>query len=201
GSAAELASALPFCLETNWGFVTRPAAEQTICELRASRELLVEYRSVVNQIGKPWSAETTSACHRGLALLRARKNLCESVPAPWPSAVISALERGVHLFDRLEEEDRRLAVRYDVSKLAASALEGEWRKSDRSFWPLSALARRRIRKTLRQSVSGSGDPNPENDLPILARIEKNRKDIEAIDLGVLPAEIWSGLATKVEIPR
>lgn len=123
----ELARALPACVGTKWGFITRAQANQILEELRSAVACVVEHRSVSARIGEPWATNVVAACRKGIALLQERETLRSGLPAPWPDPLVAELQRGIGLLDRIPVEERRLSVRYDASRVNAVALHAAWR--------------------------------------------------------------------------
>lgn len=199
-SAAEaLAPVLLDSIATTWAFTTGIDANHIMRELRIAAALVHEHRSVASQVREPWSAQVTAACREALALLREREALRAGLPEPWSAAVVETMERGVRCLRHIVEQEPRLTVQYDATRLNASALESGWQRAEQSFWPLAALRKRRIRKALAAAVTGGGEPDPVADLPILGDLEQTRAEIAAMDLRALPREVWSGLDTRIDV--
>jgi hypothetical protein len=114
---------------------------------------------------------------------------------------MAELQRGIGLLEESAENERRLAVRYDISRVNASTLYADWQKAEQSLWPLSLLGKRRVAGSLTSAVAGGGQPDPGADLPVLANLEKIRADVAAIDLRALPPGIWAGLQTSIEVAK
>ena len=197
----ELARALPACPGTKWSFTTNGDATQASERLRSAAALVSEYRSVSNRIGEPWSAQVMTTCRKGITLLQEREALRSELPAPWPPSLMSELQRGIGLLDRLVEDERRLSVRYDASRVNASTMLDDWQRAEQSVWLLSWLRKRRVAASLNSAAAKGGQPDPATDLPVLANLEKIRADVAAIDLRMLPAGIWSGLQTSIDIAK
>ncbi|MGR3464817.1 DUF4011 domain-containing protein [Limimaricola sp.] len=81
----------------------------------------------------------------------------------------------------------RLAADYppDIdTRLDVAALDAEWRAAQGGVWPLSALARRRVRGLL-QSHARAGSVDPDADLEALHRLGRARAALEASPLSHL----------------
>lgn len=196
---AEFTRRLAVCIGTNWSFVARGNASEVIADLRSAVIPLNEHRSVVTQIRDPWPLQVVAACRKVLELLHERETLRASLPAPWPASLIAELERGIGILRQLAQEESRFTVRYDISRISVSALEGEWRKAERAFWPRSVFAKRRIHASLRTAVIGGGEPDPLSDLPRLSTVEGLQAEVAGINLRALPPGIWLGLKTSIDV--
>jgi very-short-patch-repair endonuclease len=201
GVLGELGRALPACAGTRWSFAARVDATEVFQELQAAIAVVAEHRSVAGGIDEPWPLQVIAACRKGIGLLPEREGLRKGLPSPWPPSIIAELERGIGLLERLPEEERQLSVRYDVSRLNASLLYGDWQKSEASIWPFSMLGKRRVSASLAAGVTSGGQPNAVSDLPVLVRMETIRAQIAAIDLRALPPGIWMGIQTSVEVAK
>ncbi|MCR5870752.1 DUF3320 domain-containing protein [Sphingomonas sp. J344] len=80
-----------------------------------------------------------------------------------------------------------------VRDLDPEALERQWREASASFWPLSALGRRKVARLL-QGYATSGEPRPEKDLPNLRRMKAQLAVIDGTPLTDRPLPI-AGLDT------
>ncbi len=75
-----------------------------------------------------------------------------------------------------------LAASYQNSlgDLPLDQLDLQWREAVSKWWPMSWFAKRKVRKLLQTYVdAGSGNANPETDLPALRGIFKSRKVLDA----------------------
>lgn len=111
-----------------------------------------------------------------------------------PELPLAELERAAR--ERAEAEAAmaaargRLAAEYrdDAdSRIDLAALDAEWRAAQGGIWPLSALARRRVRAVL-QSHARAGEVDPGPDLEALHRLGRARAARDASPLAHLPAE-------------
>ena len=85
------------------------------------------------------------------------------------------------------DAEGRLAANYpatEVRNLDYEALDGQWRGATATFWPLSALGRRKVTRIL-QGYADSGTAKPEIDLPHLRRMKEQLAKIDRT-----PANDW-----------
>ncbi|MBB3713507.1 very-short-patch-repair endonuclease [Limimaricola variabilis] len=111
-----------------------------------------------------------------------------------PDLPLAELERAVEARREAEAEMAsargRLAADYpeDVdTRIDVSALDAEWRAAEAGIWPLSALARRRVRSVL-QSHARSGTVDPGGDLDALHWLARARRTRDASPLAQLPGD-------------
>jgi very-short-patch-repair endonuclease len=94
------------------------------------------------------------------------------------------------------DAERLLAASFlpdQVRRLDHDALERQWREASASFWPFSALGRRRVKQLL-QSYTESGTIRPNEDLPQLRRMKEQLATIDHTPLAERPLPV-AGLET------
>lgn len=197
-AVVDLVSVLPECIGRNWAFAARAGVHSVLAELRSATVLVQEHRSVSAKINQPWPVRVSEACRDGLHLLQERQRLRAALPAPWPITITGQLARGVQLLQQIREAEGKLSVSYNSGAAGSDfvALVRQWESAEQSFWPISWLAKRRIKSAL-AVLAGGAEPDAANDLPILSQLEKMRSEVNYMDLGVLPPEVWSGLRTGI----
>lgn len=200
-SLLELAGVIPGCVGTRWGFLVRSNASYALDELRSATECVREYRKASASLDEPWRANVVTACQKGIALLQELGSIRSALPSPWPTDLVEALRKGVELLQRTTEEEGRLSVRYDLTRVNASLLYAEWQSAEKRLWPLSSMDKKRVANSLAKAVVGGGQPEPANDLSVLVTLEAIRAEIMSIDLRVLPIGVWGGLQTSVEVAK
>ncbi len=82
------------------------------------------------------------------------------------------------------DAEQHLSATFPVSgvrNLDYEVLDRQWREASASFWPFSALGRRKITRLL-QSYADSGKARPEDDLPNLRRMKEHLATIDRTPL-------------------
>lgn len=108
---------------------------------------------------------------------------------------LTALETAIAAY---REAERGLAASFapaGVRDLDAEALDREWREASASFWPMSALGRRKIARLL-QSYAEAGATQPDEDLSRLRTMKAQLAIIDASPLNARPLP-FAGLVTDV----
>ena len=80
----------------------------------------------------------------------------------------------------LAEARARLAASYDeaeILRMPLDRMDADWRAAGASFWPVSALRRRKVRKLL-QSYATGGTASPEGDLRALGRMRDRLRELQ-----------------------
>jgi very-short-patch-repair endonuclease len=119
---------------------------------------------------------------------------------------------GPKLLERLQAALGRLEARHDATQqlsgdyrnnaldsLPVDQLKDKWAEAERKWWPVSAVRRRGVRKTLRQARRDPAQPNVANDLDVIAEIQ--RLDVELAgyaDLADKTNGLWAGQATSIK---
>lgn len=94
------------------------------------------------------------------------------------------------------DAEQRLSATFpaaEVRNLDLEALDRQWREASASFWPFSALGRRKVTRLL-QSYADSGTTQPEDDLPHLRRMKEQLAAIDRTPLNDRPLPV-AGLDT------
>lgn len=106
---------------------------------------------------------------------------------------LTALETAIAAY---REAERGLVASFTpsaVRDLDTEALDGQWREASASFWPMSALGRRKITRLL-QSYADTGTTQPEEDLPRLRAMKTALAAIDTSPLNTRPLPV-AGLDT------
>lgn len=96
----------------------------------------------------------------------------------------------------------RLSATYtdeDLMRVPVAELDTAWREAATRFWPLSWLAKRRVRLLLGTFTSG-GTPLPETDLPTIGRIQLALQKLAADPMAKCVPD-WAGRHTNPEVVR
>jgi very-short-patch-repair endonuclease len=200
GAVADLAKALPLAAGRDWRFVLRADA-RSVCErLQAGVGLLNTHRDINAQLAADWPQPVVSACRQGLLLLARRRAAHADLGQPWPADLVAELQKGLALIDEVGALTNQLSVPYgeQVDQLNVAQLQRDWAKADKAIWPMSWLAKRKLRAALESTVTGEGEPDVARDLRLLVRVRALRSEIHALELGPATEGVWAGLKTRPE---
>ena len=103
--------------------------------------------------------------------------------APDSGSPIAALDDYAEVLRKYRAEIARLSVGYaDGSEQTVDhdALAAQWAAAADRFWFFETLARRKVAKELARMGGTPSRPDPDNDLPILARLASLREQLDAI---------------------
>lgn len=200
---AELVRSLPDAFGHRWSFVFRPDVRDLLGRLREGFQLVVRHRELTVQIAPAWPEWVVARCKKALALLAERERVFGEISKPWSSDIAAELNKGLGLLDELATADSSLSVRYGepVDHLNVHQLQRGWAEAERSVWPLSAIRKRQLAKTLQDCVTGAGDVDVAKDLPLLVRIRELKTEIGKVEIGPVTEGIWAGLKTRPEFVR
>ena len=111
---------------------------------------------------------------------------------------IEALQEAVGRLEAYGNWQESLSCAYEP--FAWRALDGEvlghrWAEAETEWWPKRFFARRRIISEMRTGGS-RGNPNPENDAPVLARLRQEGQAIDRLNQQLSTIKGWSGHSTK-----
>jgi very-short-patch-repair endonuclease len=197
---ADLARNLPAAFGRHWGFVFRSDVRDLLDRLRGGFELVAQHRGLNAQISPAWPESTVARCKKALALLAERERVFSELGKPWSSDIVAELEKGLRLLDDLSTNERSLSVQYgeQVEQLNVHQLQRGWAEAEQSAWPLSWLRKRKLCKALQECVTGEGDANVANDIPVLVRIRELKAEIAKLEIGPVAEGVWAGLKTRPE---
>jgi very-short-patch-repair endonuclease len=108
------------------------------------------------------------------------------------AASLTALENAI---GAIREAQAKLSGSYsnsEIPRIPIEQMDQDWRKAGTKFWPMSALARRKVRKLL-QSYTQSGKSDPATELSPLRIIQESLQLVEQSKLSSLP--VFGGLET------
>lgn len=203
GALAVLAKTLPQTAGRDWRFVLRPDAKTLADRLQEALALLAEHQGHSAALSPPWPDSALAACKRGLQWLASRQETFGQLGQPWPMAMAQELEKGLALLEGIDRETKQLSVRYSdqVEQLNVNQLQRDWAKAEKAIWPLSWLAKHKIRKELDAVVTGEGEPNVAGDLRAWVEIRALRSQVLALEPGIETDGLWAGLKTKPDLVR
>jgi len=201
GAVGVLARALPHAAGRDWRFVLRADARNLSERMQAGAILLKQHHDISAQLAADWPQPVVAACRRGLALLTQRRASHAGLGLPWAAELQTELQKGLALLDQITKTSQQLSVTYgeQVEQLNVTQLLRDWTKAEKAFWPMSWLAKRKLRATMEASVTGEGEPNVAGDLRLLVRIRALRSEVQALEIGPGTEGIWAGLKTRLDL--
>lgn len=106
---------------------------------------------------------------------------------------ISDLEEAVRLFRGAEDSMSARYAEEEIRRVPVDDIDRQWREACASFWPKSALGKRRIARLL-QSYAGSGRADPEKDL---AQLRVMKLSLASLDESAMKEQVphWQGVKT------
>lgn len=114
---------------------------------------------------------------------------------PQCSGALETLANSIRSYREAESGLSAIYATTAVRDLDPDALDRQWREANASFWPTSALGKRKVQKLL-QSYAEGGTAEPERDIPLLRRMKECLSTIDQNQLAGKPLPI-DGLATDV----
>lgn len=201
---ALLAKTLPDAAGRDWQFVLRPDAKQIFDGLHRSVDLVRQHTEVHAALPAPLDSQRLENINLAIAALTRHRELMAQLAEPWPAAVVDKLQHGIELISSIAEETRKLSVPYK-SKLTTAFIEQlkvDLDEVEASVWPMSWMKRKALIKKMKEAADGPGEPNVENDVQRLVKIDGLRSQVIAItDLKHRTGGVWSSLETDVDVAR
>ena len=202
-SLGMLAQALPTAAGQPWAFCALPHSAQLCTDLQAAADLLARHHAHSAAMRAPWQPEQQADLARGLNLLAQHQRIHAELGTPWPPSVCEELERGIRWIDEIAALRAGLSVPYGsgIAQLNVAALQREWDKAGKAVWPLSSLAKRKLRATLDTVIEGTGEPRIADDLAALVRIKGLREELAQLNPGAAVDGLWAGEKTRCDHAR
>ncbi|RCW72446.1 AAA domain-containing protein [Pseudorhodoferax soli] len=202
-SLGVLAHALPTAAGQPWAFCALPHSAQLCADLQAAADLLARHHAHSAAMRAPWSTEQQARLAQGLDLIAQHQRVHAELGTPWPVTVCEELERGLRWIDEIAALRAGLSVPYGsgVAQLNVAALQREWDKAGKAIWPLSSLAKRKLRATLDTVIEGTGEPRIADDLAALVRIKGLRDELAQLNPGAAVDGLWAGEKTRCDHAR
>lgn len=199
-----LAKILPDAAGRDWQFVLKPDAKQIFEGLHRTVQLVQEYTEVHAALPAPLDAQRIDNIQQAITALTRHRELTEQLAEPWPATVLEKLRHGVGLVSTIADETRQLSLPYK-SKLTSAyikQLKSDLDEVEASAWPMSWVKRKALIKKLKEAADGPGEPNIENDVQRLVKIDDLRTQvIEITDLKHSTGGVWTALETDVDVAR
>ena len=200
GAVGVLARILPLAAGRDWRFVLRVDARSTAERLQAGAAFVTQLRDLSSQLAPAWPPSVVVACRQGIKLLANRRIGHADLGMPWAADVVEELQKGLALLEQIAQATKQLSVPYSeqVEQLNVTQLQREWAKAEKALWPMSWLAKRKVRASLDAAAAGESDPDVARDLRALVRIRALRSEVTALEVGPATEGVWAGLKTRRE---
>ena len=201
GAVGVLARTLPHAAGRDWRFVLRANARGTAERLQAGAALVTQHRDITAKLAPAWPPAVVLGCERGMKLLAQRRITHSELAMPWSADVMDELQKGLALLDQIAKTKQQLSVAYGdpVDQLNVTQLQRAWSKAEKAIWPLSWLAKRKVRALLDAAIVGDGEPDVALDLGLLVRIRAGRSEAATLEIGPATEGVWAGLKTRREL--
>ena len=200
GAMSLLARSLPFAAGRDWRFVLHDAPV-LVERLRTGAALVTQHQALTAQLAPAWQASVIASSRHGISLLEQRHSTHVALAQPWPADVVDALTLGLAKLEQITQATQQLSVSYgeQIEQVNVNQLQREWVKAEKTLWPLSWFAKRKLRAALETAITGEGESDVANDLRCLARIRTLRAEVSALDIASQTDGVWLGLKTRPEV--
>ncbi len=115
--------------------------------------------------------------------------------------LMEALGNGISLVKQYQQTFQQLSAPYreEIVQLDVDGLSAQWKKASDSFWPMSWLGQRGVRKVLAGYIQGKHQINVAADLERIKQLRDLEAELSKLDgLGGKTSGLWSGLKTHLE---
>lgn len=196
-----LARCLPHAAGRDWRFAFAPDARTIVERLLEGDGLLQAHAALSKQLSEGWEPAVRASASKGIDLLKKRREVHGGLPVPWAPFALETLRAGTTLLEDIQRLEQALSVRYadTVEQLNVYQLSRDFAKSEKAFWPMSWLGKRKVRQALEAVVAGKGEPRIADDLTTLVAIRDKRAEVEKLDAAGELAAIWRGLKSRVDV--
>ncbi|TLM77695.1 DUF4011 domain-containing protein [Microbulbifer harenosus] len=129
----------------------------------------------------------------GQVLLDAYRKQAAFALEPDAADRLDALEEAVTQLKAYITQQSQLSCRYEDlawKKLDADALEQALRDANETWWPKSFFAKRKVIKNI-CSNGALGEPDPENDIPVLKQLRETGNRIDKLDSTLTGLRAWN----------
>ena len=151
-------------------------------------------------------ADLSQRSRHGLSLLA--QTLPQAAGYDWrfvlrPDArrLMDALARGVSLVRQHQQTFQLLSAPYreEIVQIDVNSLSSQWQKANQSFWPMSWLGQRGVRKQLAAYIQGKQTPDVATDLEHIKQLQHLQDEIKKLDdVASKTSGLWSGLNTRLD---
>ncbi|WOX05960.1 DUF4011 domain-containing protein [Microbulbifer pacificus] len=135
----------------------------------------------------------TAVAELGQVLLDAYRKQAAFALEPDAADRLDALEEAVTQLKSYIAQQSQLSCRYEDlawKKLDADALEQAWGAANETWWPNSFFAKRKVLKLMRAS-GALGEPDPDNDIPVLKQLRDTGGKIDRLDSVLKGLREWN----------
>ena len=174
------------------GFDWRPQWEEEVVavarSLKVSGTQLAEKLASLEKalgikLGMVNLAKLAAMAECGQVLLDAYRQQASFALEPDATDRLEALEEAVTQLKVYIETQAKLSCAYEAlawQKLDAAGLGQAWAAANDTWWPKSWFARRKVLKQMREG-GAQGDPDPNNDIPVLKQLRETGGHIDRLD--------------------
>ena len=201
GAMGLLARSLAFTAGRDWRFVLHDTELTVAARLRLGAALATKHREITAQLSPGWQTSVVTASQQGMRLLEQRRETYAALAKPYPADVLDGLTNGLALLEQITNAVQKLSVKYgdEIEQINVNQLHRSWIKAEKTLWPLSWFAKRKLRAALDAAIIGAGEPDVASDLAILVRLRALRAKVSALDIATQTDGIWAGLKTRPEL--
>ncbi|WP_246048168.1 AAA domain-containing protein [Hankyongella ginsenosidimutans] len=208
GIAYQSVSDLPVELDdVTYADWTNGWQEQIVASARALPAFLDDFEEAVAGLAKATQLPTDGDSRKDGKRLTVLTNACLAAHgydlrfafAPDMVEKVDAARKGIDLVEAYLAEEQALSASYApeiARRLDLAGLREAWTEAGTRFWFLSALAKRKVARSLAQAGGVAGKVDPESDLPRLTTMHDLLERIEALAGQASSIPGWRGLATK-----
>jgi very-short-patch-repair endonuclease len=197
----QLAKLLPHAVGRDWCCVLQQDPIHLSKRLKSGADLIDKHTHLSSQLSPAWSPSTLSESRQALEFLKQYQALKNQLPQAWSQTSCATLSKGLEILTKIKTTQAELSTRYDpkVDDINVTQLYREWKKVEKSLWPISWLRQRKISKVIESLAIGDAPPNVASDIRILAEIHRLKSDLSALPIGPEISPIWQGLKTQTAI--
>lgn len=112
----------------------------------------------------------------------------------------AAVHEAKQLIDSYRAEEARLSSSYApeaARRIDLNAQEAAWQAAEQKFWFLSALAKRKVARSLAQAGGAAGEVDPSTDLPRLRMLAGLLEKLDTLGTRLAGLPGWSGLTSDI----
>ncbi|WP_431685620.1 DUF4011 domain-containing protein [Hahella sp. NBU794] len=163
--------------------VVNAARQLQVGAKQAAKDLTVFEGALGVSFGGADLSKLDAVAELGQVLLDSYRTQASFALEPDGPDRLEALEEAVGQLKVYIDAQSRLSCKYDAlawKKLDADSLDVQWRDANQTWWPKSFFAKRKVLKQMRQH-GALGDPDPNNDIPVLKQLRTTGDHIDRLD--------------------
>ncbi|AZZ92641.1 DUF4011 domain-containing protein [Hahella sp. KA22] len=163
--------------------VVGAARQLQACAKQAAKDLTAFEGALGVSFGDADLSKLSAVEELGQVLLDSYRTQASFALEPDGPDRLEALEEAVGQLKIYIDAQSRLSCKYEAlawKKLDADSLDIQWRDANQTWWPKSFFAKRKVLKQMRQN-GALGDPDPNNDIPVLKQLRTTGEYIDRLD--------------------